>query len=297
MNQIFRHAITNSLVSLTANKCERVDNNATLSLIFSVVVQTNLQKLRLNDLNYRTNQIAWPIQSTLEKLTIGYCSYQQYRVILCNSLRLRTLAIRNWIMDNTDETASSYALTTFDSTGRVKCVPFKYHLSYRRVSNSFPLHKIRTRLKTLTTIDLSHNEISDIGAQHLANTLRNHQTLTILDLSRNRIGNNGMQYLHDTFKENKTLIQLNLAGNPGSYCATVSAAIQIRNDKTITKMNLCEKSIDDSAMKFLTNALVNNETIIELDLSDNKMGDIGTKHLADALQNNKVTNNLYQFSS
>ena len=93
------------------------NTNEALSVIFPVVVQTNLQRLRLNDLNYTTNQIAWPLQSTLEQLTIRDCSYQQYRVILCNSLRLRTFVIRNCIMDNNDQTVSSYALTTVDSTG------------------------------------------------------------------------------------------------------------------------------------------------------------------------------------
>ncbi|CAF1420693.1 unnamed protein product [Adineta steineri] len=95
--------------------CERVGNRA-LSIIFPVVVQTNLQKLRLNDLDYTRNQIAWPIQSALEQLTIRDCSYDQYRIILCNSLRLRTLVIRNCIMHNTDQTFWPYALTTSNST-------------------------------------------------------------------------------------------------------------------------------------------------------------------------------------
>ncbi|CAF4088464.1 unnamed protein product [Adineta steineri] len=120
-------------------------------------------------------------------------------------------------------------------------------------------------IQTLTTVNLSFNEIEDIGAQHLANTLRNHQTLTILDLSCNQIGNNGAQHINDAFKENKTLIQLDLKGNPGHYCRTVSAAIQIRNDKTINKIDLRWKSIDDIGMKFLTDALINNEVTSFLD--------------------------------
>ncbi|CAF1417961.1 unnamed protein product, partial [Adineta steineri] len=95
--------------------CKRVDNTD-LSIIFPIVIQTNLKKLCLNDLEYTTNQIAWPVQNTLEQLTIGDCSYHQYRLILCNSLRLKTLVIRNCIMGKTDQTVSSYALTTLDST-------------------------------------------------------------------------------------------------------------------------------------------------------------------------------------
>ncbi|UJR18647.1 hypothetical protein I4U23_005555 [Adineta vaga] len=117
MNEFFLNITINSVVSLTINVVERADNNTAFSIIFPVVVQTNLQKLRLINLNYLTNQIVWPVQSTLEHLTIRDCSYHQYRTILSNSLHLRTLVIRNRIMGKTNQTVSSYALTTFDSTG------------------------------------------------------------------------------------------------------------------------------------------------------------------------------------
>ncbi|CAF3997705.1 unnamed protein product [Adineta steineri] len=390
------------------------------STIFSIIAQTNLQKLHLNDIDCTTNEIAWPIQNTLEQLTIRDCSYHQYRIILCNSLRLRTLVIRNCIMDNNDQTVSSYALTTSDSTvypqlvsltigdctlspQEVECLltltPSLSHLkliasrstldsifngsyweqfiqkkllllnqfqffftctnkklndtatldslilpfessfwlnnkkwfvncgyilreskiilyttplcievdatkrsSVFEVSLTNPkclliLHQNYNMIynveeETLTAVDLSHNEIGDVGAQHLVDTLRNHQTLTTLDLSHNRIGNNGAQYLHDAFRKSKTLIQLNLEENPGSFCTIVSAAIQIRNDRTITEMDLHGKIIDDIEMQFLTDALINNETIIKLDLSQNKIGDIGIQHLADALQINRTITEL-----
>ncbi|CAF1468587.1 unnamed protein product [Adineta steineri] len=96
---------------------ERMDNTA-LSIIFSIVAKTKLQKLCLHDLDFTNNQIVWPIQSTLEYLTIRDCSYHQYRIILCNSPHLRTLIIRNCIMDNNDQMVSSYAVTTSNSTKR-----------------------------------------------------------------------------------------------------------------------------------------------------------------------------------
>jgi hypothetical protein len=117
MNQFFQHVATSSLVSLTVNTREREDNTV-FSIIFSVDIQNNLQKLSLNNLDYTTNEIAWPIQSTLEQLKIRDCTYHQYRNILCNSLRLRTRVMKNSIMNNTDETVSSYAVTTPDSVKR-----------------------------------------------------------------------------------------------------------------------------------------------------------------------------------
>jgi hypothetical protein len=118
INQFFQHVTTNSLVSLAVNMHEIEDNYTAFSIIFPVMIQTNLQTLRLDNLDYENNRIAWPIQSTLEHLTIRDCSYDQYRIILCNSLRLRTLVIMNCTVNNTDQTVSSYAVTTSNSAKR-----------------------------------------------------------------------------------------------------------------------------------------------------------------------------------
>jgi hypothetical protein len=66
VTQFLQQVTTNSLVSLAVNMREREDNTV-FPIIFSVVIQTSLQKLRLNDLDYTTNEVAWPIQSTLEQ--------------------------------------------------------------------------------------------------------------------------------------------------------------------------------------------------------------------------------------
>ncbi|CAM4979680.1 unnamed protein product [Rotaria socialis] len=42
--------------------------------------------------------------------------------------------------------------------------------------------------QTLTTLDLSSNDIGALGAQHLADALQHNTTLTTLDLSTNDIG-------------------------------------------------------------------------------------------------------------
>ena len=76
-------------------------------------------------------------------------------------------------------------------------------------------------MQTLTTFDLRFSDINEIGAQHLANALRQNkvtglfvslcpqqaasfaQTLTTLELRGNRIGDEGVQHLVDALRQNK----------------------------------------------------------------------------------------------
>ncbi|CAF1517281.1 unnamed protein product, partial [Adineta steineri] len=50
-------------------------------------------------------------------------------------------------------------------------------------------------LKTLTTLNLSSNHIGDVGAERLADALRQNTTLITLGIERNRIEDAGAQHL------------------------------------------------------------------------------------------------------
>ncbi|CAF1112619.1 unnamed protein product [Adineta steineri] len=67
--------------------------------------------------------------------------------------------------------------------------------------------------KTLIQLDLSRNQIKDIGACHLSIGLQLNQTLTILDLSHNQIGDTGISELSVGLKSNKILTTLDLSDN------------------------------------------------------------------------------------
>ncbi|KAG0059741.1 hypothetical protein BGZ89_000158 [Linnemannia elongata] len=66
---------------------------------------------------------------------------------------------------------------------------------------------------TLTTLDLSENEIGDNGAVALAEALKTNSTLTALYLGSNSIGDNGAVALSEALKTNSTLTTLNLFNN------------------------------------------------------------------------------------
>ena len=116
-----------------------------LILVSSAMAQTSLQRLYLNELNYITQHIPWPVQCTLKHLTVGTCRLSDYHTILSHSPYLRTFAMKSCIMGNTYQTvlpsttSSSYpqleflsitncTMTTRESEFLLSLTPSLFHL-------------------------------------------------------------------------------------------------------------------------------------------------------------------------
>ena len=65
----------------------------------------------------------------------------------------------------------------------------------------------------LLALNLSYNNIEDEGAIHLAEALTVNSTLTALNLGYNRIGNEGVLRLNRALRDNEELVALNLYGD------------------------------------------------------------------------------------
>lgn len=66
---------------------------------------------------------------------------------------------------------------------------------------------------TLSTVDLSHNKLSDGSARALSKLLNGHCVLHVLDISNNYIGAMGGASLGHALQVNNTLIELNIKLN------------------------------------------------------------------------------------
>ena len=67
---------------------------------------------------------------------------------------------------------------------------------------------------SLTILDLSENGITDAGCEHLAQMLKTNQTMTLLYLSKNEISDRGVRLLCETIKNyNRSLQGLCLSWN------------------------------------------------------------------------------------
>ena len=69
----------------------------------------------------------------------------------------------------------------------------------------------------LNTLDLSHNNISNVGATDLAQALHHNSTLKGLSLSHNNISDVGATDLAQALHHNSTLERLDLYDNDGIY--------------------------------------------------------------------------------
>ncbi|CAF1224665.1 unnamed protein product [Adineta steineri] len=110
--------------------------------------------------------------------------------------------------------------------------------------------------------------------------------MTTLDLSDNQIEDIGARLLFNSLENNKTITTVRLTGNNSKYCEAIGIAIGIRNDKTLTNIDLRLKEYGDNEIKLLVNELYNNKTITDLDFNKNEISNIGIQYLADMLRNN-----------
>jgi Ran GTPase-activating protein (RanGAP) involved in mRNA processing and transport len=113
--------------------------------------------------------------------------------------------------------------------------------------------------KSLTTLDLSANSITDEGVAALGNALTFNKSIRSLCLKRNKIGNDGI--------------------------ATVSAALVANN--VLEVLDVGGNIIGDEGIGKLATVLRSSTSLLELDVSDNQIGVDGAIELSDVLRSNE----------
>ncbi|CAF0899764.1 unnamed protein product, partial [Adineta ricciae] len=143
---------------------------------------------------------------------------------------------------------------------------------------------------TLTTMNLSRNQIMYVGAQHLADA-----TLAILDLSCNQIGAVGVQHLSEALRTNNSLTVLDLGStwlrNKNDKIGDIGAQYlgsALQDNKTLTVLNIDYNGIKSTGAQHLAAGLRHNMALTELNFDGNPIGDVGIQYFADALMANKT---------
>jgi hypothetical protein len=116
LNVLMERININSLSSLSINirKNNSKSKDTSMISLLSNIVMANLRKLDLSMWDHEINNIAWPKQYTLQHLTLGhYVTLKQVYVILCQLAHLRTLVLRNCIVNNADG-----SIITFPDVGK-----------------------------------------------------------------------------------------------------------------------------------------------------------------------------------
>ncbi|KAJ3433815.1 leucine rich repeat family protein [Anaeramoeba flamelloides] len=147
--------------------------------------------------------------------------------------------------------------------------------------------------QTLTSLDLSYNQIGAEGMQSLSECLKVNQTLTNLNLSENLIGAKGMETLSEALKVNQTLTNLVLFFNQIRDEGMQPLCESLKFNQTLTVLSLSMNKIRAKGMKPLFESLKVNQTLTNLDLSCNQIVGEGIQALCEAL---KVNHHLTQLN-
>ncbi|CAF2110676.1 unnamed protein product, partial [Rotaria magnacalcarata] len=160
----------------------------------------------------------------------------------------------------------------------------------------------------LKIISLESNAIGDNGARDLALALRNNKTLTTLDLTRNNIGIPGAEYFFESLQSFP--VKVSFEENRDS-CHLVEPVSRIKNDQSLTKFSLNKIHFKTVTAKYIADALQKNtvfifshhsnlfnrllyiKTIEELDLSYNCIGTKEIIHFANILRENTTLKALH----
>ena len=155
---------------------------------------------------------------------------------------------------------------------------FRLSLNYCSISDqgakflSLGVCKYLNTHNTVTTrlgMNLSHNDIHEEGAHHLAELLANTNVVNKLNLSRNHVSAEGLKFLCEALVTNTSLTKFNLY-----HCSIVVSEDNgpvliemLRRNNTLKVLNLSRNILTESACHYFATGLKDNTSLEVLDLS------------------------------
>ena len=137
-----------------------------------------------------------------------------------------------------------------------------------------PLHKISEQgilfirdcliiNKTLCSINLSGNDITDSGVKTLAEAITVNETLQILNLARNNIADEGARSLAQSIQKNKILQELDISKNWISKEGIMRIVEACRKNRTIHKLVCTHNNLSRSGLTTI-NEYIEKENAIQI---------------------------------
>ena len=146
--------------------------------------------------------------------------------------------------------------------------------------------------KTLTNLDLTTNYIQHAGAAALADALRINSTLRVLVLNDNRLYDVGVAAIADALHVNTGIADLQLNGNGCGDAGAAAMAEALQVNRTLTSLELEGNGITPIGVALLSLALVVNGPLLHLSLANNPVEAAGAASLAGALRSNSTLQSL-----
>lgn len=168
--------------------------------------------------------------------------------------------------------------------------------------------------ESIKELDVSSNQIGDLGAQEMLKVLVGNMTLRALnlsgnklhtasiavhdllvdanalqtlDLSCNQLGDDGAARLAEALAHNDVLLRLNLGFNKIGFKGARKLWTGLAANSRLKSLNLKGNVIGDMGTMALDVCLQTNSTLVSLDLAENHIGESGSRRIAEALKGSK----------
>ncbi len=140
---------------------------------------------------------------------------------------------------------------------------------------------------------LIRGHIGDEGATFIASALHKTSTLTSVNLSTNNIHGDGANSIAQALKQNQSITELNLSFNDLGSCELSTFSLLVSSKLKVLKLSHC--GLEDTGATALFTALIDNQTLTLLDLSENH---VSVCHcIANTLGSSSCINELYLTSN
>eukprot|EP00162_Nutomonas_longa_P008930 comp18902_c0_seq1/m.34647 comp18902_c0_seq1/g.34647 ORF comp18902_c0_seq1/g.34647 comp18902_c0_seq1/m.34647 type:complete len:266 (+) comp18902_c0_seq1:56-853(+) len=150
----------------------------------------------------------------------------------------------------------------------------------------FPEHVLKDfdRAESLTSLQLDKCELND----HMARVFARHfpRTLVTLNISENSLSDDGYVAIADAASAAKTLETLNIGRNAGVTKKGMEAIARLITHAPLTMLDMAYDLIEDPGCEVLGAALAHNPRLEYLYLQGNEISDAGVSHLARGLAKN-----------
>ena len=191
---------------------------------------------------------------------------------------------KNEIQKDTDG-LSHLSQSLAENTSLVELRLSNCSLEVTEENGSALCHMLRTN-QSLKLLELSQNEkISDRGARHIAEGLKENVSVELLGLEKCSITSEGAQFLGKALAVNRNLKTLNLNWNELEDDGIGHISNGLKLNRSLKALNITGCEIEARGSESLGSALLENGTLEVLHLSMNTISN-GIFHIADALRRN-----------
>ena len=146
--------------------------------------------------------------------------------------------------------------------------------------------------RTVRTLDISNNNISDLGVHQIARALHENQTLQTLNISSNDIQADGAKAMAKALHENQTLQTLNISSNDIQADGAKVMAEALHENKALQYLDISNNNILDNGVIAISECIKKNSSLQELVISENNISSKGAKQIAEAVKINTTLQNL-----